>query len=484
MPKILAIDDKKDNLITISALLRNMIPGCEVITALSGEEGIKKAMAESPDTILLDIKMPGMDGYETCGRLRECKATKHIPIIMVTAIKPDTESYIKGLEIGADAFLAKPIDGYVLGAQVKTALRIKKAEDDLRAERDHLEETVAERTRELHESEVKYRLIFENIPMGILNFNEKGAITACNDQLVKIIGSTLKVLVGLNMLNLPDEDLVSVVAMALNGKPGYYEDEYHSVTANKVTPVRILFAPITSEEGEFIGGVGIVEDITERKHAEDRIKRSLREKETLLAEIHHRVKNNMQIIISLLSLQSRDIEDERTLSMVKNCEDHIRSMSLVHEKLYLSEDLSRIDFHDYIEDLSSRLFQAYEVDSRVVSFSSHIKDVSFSIETAIPMGLIINELISNALKHAFPENRRGSIAIEFTQDTKTDEYTLTVTDDGVGFPEGVDYQNPETFGLQLAEMLTEQFNGTMELDRSRGTSFKMIFKEQKYRKRV
>ena len=224
--------------------------------------------------------------------------------------------------------------------------------------------------------------------------------------------------------------------------------------------------------------------ITERKLAEKEIRRSLREKETLLAEIHHRVKNNMQIISSLLSLQSRYIEDEKALSLINNCENRIKSMSLVHEKLYLSKDLSEIDFHDYMKDLSARLFQVHRVDSRLVRFSSQIKDVPFNIETAIPLGLITNELISNALKHAFPEGGKGNIAVKLTQNKKTEEYTLTVKDDGIGFPEETDYKNTESFGLQMANMLTEQLHGTMELDRSKGTSFKIIFKEQAYRKRI
>ncbi|MBA7583172.1 putative sensor histidine kinase pdtaS [subsurface metagenome] len=236
--------------------------------------------------------------------------------------------------------------------------------------------------------------------------------------------------------------------------------------------------------GKAVKLVGISLDITARKNAEEKIQQSLREKETLLAEIHHRVKNNMQIITSLLSLQSKDIEDERALSLIRNCEDRIGAMSLVHEKLYLSEDLSRIDFSDYITSMAARLFQVHRVDSRVVSFSSHIRDALFNIETAIPLGLIINELISNAMKHAFPEGEKGNIAVELTQNTKTEEYTLTVTNDGIGFPEEIDYQNPETFGLQLVNMLTEQLSGTVELDRSRGTSFRITFKEHTYKRRI
>jgi PAS domain S-box-containing protein len=168
MPKLLLIDDKQDNLITLSAILKNLMADCHVLTAQSGREGIEKAKAESPDTILLDIKMPEMDGYEVCNRLKEIEQTKHIPVIMISAIKTESEDLIKGLETGADAFLAKPIDEYLLIAQVKTALRIKRAEDKLRNQKDLLEEMVKERTRALRESEEKMRAILRASPIGIV----------------------------------------------------------------------------------------------------------------------------------------------------------------------------------------------------------------------------------------------------------------------------------------------------------------------------
>jgi len=149
MPKILAIDDKTDNLITISALLKVMLPGCEVITADSGPKGIFKAETQLPDSILLDIKMPDMDGYEVCRQLKNNERTKHIPIIMISAIHTDSKDLAKGLETGADAYLAKPIDEYVLTAQLKTALRVKAAEDNLRSQKEDLEKIVQERTAEL-----------------------------------------------------------------------------------------------------------------------------------------------------------------------------------------------------------------------------------------------------------------------------------------------------------------------------------------------
>lgn len=158
MAKILVIDDKEDNLISISALLKNFISDCSVITTDSGAEGIRKAKAELPDTILLDIIMPGMDGYEVCRRLKSDEETKHIPVIMITAIRTDSQSRVKGLDIGADAFLSKPIDEAELASQVNVMLRIKKAEDLLRKERDLLEETVRERTRSLQESDARLRI--------------------------------------------------------------------------------------------------------------------------------------------------------------------------------------------------------------------------------------------------------------------------------------------------------------------------------------
>ena len=156
MQKILAIDDREDNLISISALLKGLIPECVVITAKTGEDGIGMARKEKPDTILLDIKMPGMDGFEVCKRLKSAPDTRNIPVIMITAVKTDIESKVKALDHGADAFLSKPIDPGELTAQVKAMLRIKKAEDLCRGEKERLEEDVEKRTMELFKSEIRF----------------------------------------------------------------------------------------------------------------------------------------------------------------------------------------------------------------------------------------------------------------------------------------------------------------------------------------
>jgi len=188
MHKILAIDDKMDNLITLSALLKNLMPGCSVITAQSGMEGIEMARAELPDAILLDVKMPDMDGFETCRRLISDENTQHIPVIMITAIKTDPESRVKGLEIGANAFLAKPIDQHELVSQVKVALRIKKAEDALREQRNSLDEMVRERTAALRESDREYREIFESIIDIFYRTDNEGILRIVSPSVEQILG--------------------------------------------------------------------------------------------------------------------------------------------------------------------------------------------------------------------------------------------------------------------------------------------------------
>jgi len=214
------------------------------------------------------------------------------------------------------------------------------------------------------------------------------------------------------------------------------------------------------------------QEIMHRKTAEAAISASLNEKEILLREIHHRVKNNLQIITSLIRLQKQQITDPTTQDVLHDSENRIRSMALIHEKLYRSKDLTSIDFTDYIRTLSSGLINSYAADPHRIRLVIDIKDLSLDINTAIPMGLIMNELVANALKHAFPDDRRGEVTI--TGRNTPAGIFLSVQDNGVGLPEGMDWRNTSTLGLHLVITLIKQVKGSVELNSTGGTAFEML----------
>ena len=217
-----------------------------------------------------------------------------------------------------------------------------------------------------------------------------------------------------------------------------------------------------------------IRDINRRKDVEGRIKSSLKEKEILLKEIHHRVKNNMQIISSLISLQSDYADNEATIKMFEDSKNRIRSIALIHEKLYQSEDISLIDFSDYIKSLTRRLMEVYGVAGRGINLHTPAENIFLSIDHAIPCGLIINELVSNSIKHAFPEGRSGEVAIDMNR--QEDRYILIVADNGIGFPENIDFRNTESLGLQIVQTLTSQLGGKIILHSNGGTKFIISFK--------
>jgi two-component sensor histidine kinase len=209
----------------------------------------------------------------------------------------------------------------------------------------------------------------------------------------------------------------------------------------------------------------------ERIAAEEQMRSSLHEKEVLLKEIYHRVKNNLQVVSSLLNLQSQRVADLTAVEVLRESQHRVRSMALIHERLYKSSDLARINFADYMRDLATFLFRSYNTDSATVQLQVIAEqDVQLNINTAIPCGLIVNELLSNALKHAFPDGRQGTVTMQLTRDT-AGHISLSVADNGIGLPAEIDIDQTESLGLQLVKTLVQQIDGTLRLDRQSGTSF-------------
>jgi two-component sensor histidine kinase len=208
---------------------------------------------------------------------------------------------------------------------------------------------------------------------------------------------------------------------------------------------------------------------------EDQLRASLQEKEVLLGEIHHRVKNNLQVIISLLALQSRAVKDDKIAGALQDSQSRIRSMALIHEQLYRSGELSRIDYRAYLRSLTEELLRSYSSDTDSVSLEMDVDEIYLGIRTALPCSLIISELVSNCLKHAFAGEDRGQIKVTLRRLTDG-KFRLIVADNGQGFPSDFDYRNSESLGLRLVTNLVElQLHGKMELGANQGTQFRIDF---------
>jgi PAS domain S-box-containing protein len=256
-------------------------------------------------------------------------------------------------------------------------------------------------------------------------------------------------------------------------KPLQYE-EYYTDRAGEIRYFDTIKTPIFDGPDDVAGIVTVSREITDRKKIEEQVRSSLREKEVLLKEVHHRVKNNLQIVASMLELQSGYIKDREAKILFQESQKRVESMSLIHEKLYRSKDLARIDYSEYVEDLVDNLLTLNTVTSELVEMKLDIEGIMLDVNSAIPCALIINELVTNALRHAFPGDGRGRIEIKMRRGSEGD-ISVTVGDNGVGLHKSVDFRNTKTLGMQLIISLVDQLGGTIELDRSRGTSFTVTF---------
>jgi PAS domain S-box-containing protein len=331
----------------------------------------------------------------------------------------------------------------------------------------------------LRESEEKFRTMVENSLQGIFIFQDVRIVYA-NEALAHITGYSIKELLSLpfekirGLVHSDDQEMVwGRLAERLAGKdvPSRYEFKVVRKDGNT------LWMEMVSSRIEYQGKPavqGAVIDITDRIQADEQIKASLEEKEVMLREIHHRVKNNMQIILSLLRIQSRSVRDKGIQDMFKQSQNRIRSMALIHEALYKSGDLARIHIDDYISRMTTHLLSIYREGLGDVEINQEAEGIFLDINRAIPCGLIISELVSNCLKHAFPGKREGQITIRMTRDIKGTN-SLIVKDNGTGLPEGLDYRETETLGLQLVTDLVQQINGSILLKKTHGTEFVVKF---------
>jgi PAS domain S-box-containing protein len=361
--------------------------------------------------------------------------------------------------------------------------------DLLRREKEQATAYALENLRKADKFKHDYGQLFMLNPLGIALVDGKGNYVAVNPSYCRIYGYDNQEIIGENYIQLiipagertKEKTRFSDLFKKQKQKKPFEVLEQQHVTKNGGAITIQCYRDYTTNEKEEVNGLLMCTvDITERKKQADRIKASLKEKEFLLKEIHHRVKNNLQLITSLINFKLRHMHEEKYRDFFKSIQNSIYSIALVHNKLYLSENLAKISFKEYIQNLVSHLFSVLKIDSNRIAIKTEVKDAHLGISLAIPCGLIINELVMNALKYAFPNKSGGTVKISFSRQKNHLEeskihYILEIRDNGVGFPEGLDFHTAESFGLQLVTTLVEQLEGSIRRTGKKGVGFRIEF---------
>lgn len=349
-----------------------------------------------------------------------------------------------------------------------------------------LQRKIAE--KELVEREKLLSLVTDNMLNVVGQINAEGTFQYISPSIKTVLGYDPHEILGesvFKFINLthPDDQVKvssSFMESTVSYSPGNVQHRFKRADGSYIW-VESLGNPLFDEKNQYNGVVFSMIDIDSLKTAEENFKSSLAEKELLLRELHHRVKNNMQIISSLLSLQSQHIKDKRDLNIFKSSQNRVKTMSLIHEELYSSQDFSHINLTEYIRNLTKELLTSLIANPGRIKLKVDVENINMEIDTAIPLGLLINEMVANSLNYAFPNNREGQIKVDLHRNE--DKFILIVSDDGIGIPEHIDFKKAETLGFQLINNLVNQLEGLIELEEGEGTTFNVEFQELNYKKR-
>ncbi|MDV6235267.1 histidine kinase dimerization/phosphoacceptor domain -containing protein [Leptospira ellisii] len=431
--------------------------------------GLRLISADRPDLVLLDLSLPDRAGLEA---LTEIKSKfPHIPVIICSGAE-DKEITVNALQIGAQDYVYKgKFDSYSLSRSLIFAY-----------ERNRLALELEKRNVFEQESEERYRLFFQYNPHPAFLFDHSNLnVLEVNQAVLEKYGFSESELLGKNILDLfhsddknsAEEEIRSFAFGVNKTSSSRHKKKDGSVLLTENTVYKFRFR-------NQILGLAVVTDVTEAVRNRESILASLEEKDTLIQEIHHRVKNNMQIMVSLLNLQAdnamtRELTSKELYGLLKDTESRVFSMALVHNELYKSRDLSHVEFGGYLNMLLQNLWNLYGVGTNV-KHEIQAEELQLDMNTAIPLGLIACELVTNAVKHAFGESGSGRILIRVFR--RDDGIRITIEDDGKGISAGWLAEHPDTLGLQLVKILSKQIGGEFELESLRpGTKFCIRFPE-------
>ncbi|MEN6573135.1 histidine kinase N-terminal 7TM domain-containing protein [Methanobacterium aggregans] len=341
-----------------------------------------------------------------------------------------------------------------------------------------------ETERALKESEKKYREFADMLPQTVFETNKNGNITFFNEHAFKMFGYSPEDLNnGLNILEIINENdrQRSIDKFDKISQGDLSGDEYTAKHADGSRFPIILHSTPIYHNRENKGFRGIIVDISEIKDVEKQLTKSLKEKEVLLQEIHHRVKNNMQIISSFLSLQAGYTESPEAKAVLRDSQNRVKTMAIIHEKLYMVDDFTRLEVSDYLQNMVQSIVNSYSPAPESIELEMSLENVFMNLETALPLGLLVNEMVSNSMKHAFPRSH-GKITMNFR--SNGGKYVLKVKDDGVGFPEDFNPFKSDSLGFQLIKNLVKQIEGSLEIKNQEGAEFIIEFRELEYKERI
>jgi PAS domain S-box-containing protein len=493
VPKALALPSPAELKLANKALQREITERQQAELAIQQSEARYRAIVEDQTELIVRFQPDGIltfvnDAYcRYFGIEREMLVGHQYEPIIFADDRETVAQQIHLIESGSPTVTIE--NRVVVGGEVRWTQWVNRAFFD---EQGNLSEVQAvgrdihklkQAEEALRQSDRRFRAIFNTMFQFIGLLTPEGILLEANQTALEFAGLTHE-----DVINRPfwearwwtvssetQAHLKAAIAQAATGQFIRYQVEVLGA-GDATATIDFSLKPIHDEAGQVVLLIPEGRDISQQKQATEQLQATLKEKEVLLKEIHHRVKNNLGIVDGLLQMQSRRSQSTEIIETLKESQNRIASIALVHEKLYRSRDLASIDFSQYIPDLTAHLFASYNTHSNHIKLVTQLDDISLDIDTAIPCGLIINELVSNALKYAFPNGHVGEVDVKFYKDVDG-AITLVVKDNGVGLPENFELKQTKTLGMKLVQGLVKQLKGRLEIDSQQGTAFRITIKK-------